>query len=122
MFYNDLARYQGFGGVVLAHEEGQEIANALGSKKAIILQNHGLLTTGQTIEAAVWWFISLESLCRIQLLADAAAGGRSIQTLKVGGPEAEFTYKAIGSSAAGWFQAQPYFDEIHEQTQASYLQ
>jgi hypothetical protein len=54
------------------------------------------LTTSTSIEAAVWWFISLESLCRIQLLADAAAGGRGIETIKAGEKEAEFTYKAVG--------------------------
>jgi hypothetical protein len=42
MFYNDLAVYEGFGGIVLGKEEGQHIANALGPvKKNAILQNHG---------------------------------------------------------------------------------
>ncbi|WAQ84837.1 hypothetical protein PtA15_5A410 [Puccinia triticina] len=121
-FYNDLAVYRGFGGVVLASEEGDNIAKALGQKKAVILQNHGLLTTSTSIEAAVWWFISLESLCRIQLLADAAAGGRGIQTIKAGDQEAKFTYQAVGSHMAGWAQAQPYFDQIHEKTGGAYLQ
>ncbi|KNZ56349.1 uncharacterized protein VP01_2427g2 [Puccinia sorghi] len=120
-FYNDLAVYRGFGGVVLAAEEGNNIAKALGQNKAVILQNHGLLTTGTSIEAAVWWFISLESLCRIQLLADAAAGGRGIQTIKAGEKEAEFTYRAVGSHMAGWAQAQPYFDRIHEKTGGAHL-
>jgi len=42
------------------------------------------LTASNSIGAAVWWFINLESLCRIQLLADATAGGRGIQTIKAG--------------------------------------
>jgi ribulose-5-phosphate 4-epimerase/fuculose-1-phosphate aldolase len=42
MFYNDLSVYEGFGGVVLAKEEGENIAKALGStRKNVILQNHG---------------------------------------------------------------------------------
>ncbi|KAH9458063.1 hypothetical protein MJO28_005118 [Puccinia striiformis f. sp. tritici] len=121
-FYNDLAVYRGFGGTVLASEEGDNIAKALGQKKAVILQNHGLLTTSTSIEGAVWWFISLESLCRIQLLADAAAGGRGIKTIKAGEAEAAFTYKATGSHLAGWAQAQPYFDQIHEKSGGAYLQ
>ncbi|POW19516.1 hypothetical protein PSHT_04563 [Puccinia striiformis] len=121
-FYNDLAVYRGFGGTVLASEEGDNIAKALGRKKAVILQNHGLLTTSTSIEGAVWWFISLESLCRIQLLADAAAGGRGIKTIKAGEAEAAFTYKATGSHLAGWAQAQPYFDQIHEKSGGAYLQ
>lgn len=42
MFYNDLSVYEGFGGVVLAKEEGENIAKALGpTRKNVILQNHG---------------------------------------------------------------------------------
>jgi hypothetical protein len=41
-FYNDLSVYEGFGGVVLAKEEGERIAEALGPiNKSVILQNHG---------------------------------------------------------------------------------
>ena len=44
-FYDNLAVYENFGGVVLAEEEGENIARALGPKwKTCILQNHGLLT------------------------------------------------------------------------------
>ena len=42
MFYRNLTVYEGFGGVVLAEEEGIRLANALGSEKQhLILQNHG---------------------------------------------------------------------------------
>jgi ribulose-5-phosphate 4-epimerase/fuculose-1-phosphate aldolase len=34
-------------GVVLAADEGADIATALGGKKACLLRNHGLLTVGQ---------------------------------------------------------------------------
>jgi len=41
-FFDDLSVYEGFGGVVLAQEEGERIADNLGPKnKSIILQNHG---------------------------------------------------------------------------------
>lgn len=42
-FYNDIARYSSYGGVVLEEEEGERLAVALGQRKAAILQNHGLL-------------------------------------------------------------------------------
>lgn len=103
MFYNDLALYASFGGVVLAGEEGRNIADSLGSKKAIILQNHGLLTVGETVEAAVARFLSLDSLCHVQLLADAAAAGRDQKTIAIGAQEAEFTHKIISSEWYGWF-------------------
>ena len=72
----DLANYTAFNGIVLAEKEGKDIAACLGNKKAALLQNHGLLTTGQTVEAAVFWFMSLEKCCHAQLLADAAAARR----------------------------------------------
>lgn len=43
-FYDDHAVYPQFGGVVLDREEGKRIASHLGTGKAIILQNHGLIT------------------------------------------------------------------------------
>jgi len=46
--------YESFNGVVLAEKEGQDIAACLGDSKAALLQNHGLLTVGQTIEAVSW--------------------------------------------------------------------
>jgi hypothetical protein len=42
MFYKNLAVYEGFGGIVLAEDEGIRLANALGEDKLnLILQNHG---------------------------------------------------------------------------------
>ena len=45
-FYNDHALYDDFGGVAVELDEGQRIAEAIGKKKAAILQNHGLITVG----------------------------------------------------------------------------
>lgn len=49
-FYEEVALCENFDGVVVAEKQGQDIAEALGTKKAAILQNHGLLTVGQTVE------------------------------------------------------------------------
>lgn len=43
-FYKSHAVYPNFGGVVLDREEGKKIAESLGDGKAVILQNHGLIT------------------------------------------------------------------------------
>lgn len=74
-FYKSHAIYPQFGGVVFDREEGQRIASHLGDGKAIILQNHGLLTVGETIDAAAFWFLSLDKTCHAQLLVDAAEQG-----------------------------------------------
>ena len=53
-------------------EEGKRIGAALGDNKAVILRNHGLLTVGHSVDAAVWTFITMERSCQAQLLAEAA--------------------------------------------------
>jgi ribulose-5-phosphate 4-epimerase/fuculose-1-phosphate aldolase len=79
------------------------------------------LTVGGTIEEAVFWFVSLEKCCHAQLMADAAAGGRGGQTVKIGDEEARYTYKTIGTPIAGWFSAKPLFDLAHKETGGDYL-
>jgi ribulose-5-phosphate 4-epimerase/fuculose-1-phosphate aldolase len=120
-FYNDLAVYRQFKGVVLAKEEGDNIARAIGNKKACLLQNHGLLTCGQTIEAALFWFVSLEKCCHAQLMADAAAAGRGGETIKIDEEDAAFTYKSVGTPRAGWFSAKPMFDVMIQEIGDEYL-
>src|SRR3954466_10808267 len=71
-FFEDHALFDDYTGVVLDLEEGKRIAAALGDKKAVILRNHGLLTVGNTVDAAVWTFITMERSCQAQLLAEAA--------------------------------------------------
>ncbi|THX58896.1 arad-like aldolase/epimerase [Aureobasidium pullulans] len=121
-FHNDHVLYESFNGIVLAAEEGHNIAKALGNKKAALLQNHGLLTVGKTVEETVFWFVSLEKCCQAQLMADAAAGGRGGETKKIDEEDAVYTFKAIGSPMAGYFSAKPLFDVIHKETGGDYLQ
>ncbi|KAK5057903.1 hypothetical protein LTR84_011904 [Exophiala bonariae] len=120
-FYQDHSVYKQFKGIVLAEEEGLNIAKAIGSRKACLLQNHGLLTCGETIEATIYWFISLEKCCHTQLLADAAAGGRGIYTIKIDDQDASFTYKSNGTPRAGWFAAKPIFDVAAREAGSDYL-
>jgi ribulose-5-phosphate 4-epimerase/fuculose-1-phosphate aldolase len=119
-FHNDIALYSSFRGIVLAEEEGIAIAEALGQKKAALLQNHGLLTCGKTIEAAVFWFMSLEKCCHAQLLADAAAGGRGGETVKIDDKDAAYTYQTVGTELAGWFSAKPTFDMMEHEAGVDY--
>ena len=119
-FYNDLAHYDSFGGVVLGPEEGHNIARALGGKKAAVLANHGLLTCGGSVESCVFWFMSLEKCCHVQLLADAAAAGRGGRTVTVADDDAAFTYKTVGTEFAGWFSAKPTFDLMAIEAGADY--
>jgi len=106
-FYDDHVLFDDFSGVVLDDTEGEKIAAALGDKKAAILQNHGLLTVGDSIEAAAWWYITMERSCQAQLLADAAGTPKPIEH-----EVALHTRETVGSPLAGWFSFQPLYDVI----------
>jgi ribulose-5-phosphate 4-epimerase/fuculose-1-phosphate aldolase len=106
-FYNDHVVYEDFTGVVLDLGEGERIAKALGEKKSCILQNHGLLTVADSIEAAVWWFITMERSCQAQLLAEAAGTPKLIDPTS-----AQATFDILGNNLVGWFSFQPLYDVI----------
>jgi ribulose-5-phosphate 4-epimerase/fuculose-1-phosphate aldolase len=114
VFWNDVALYSTFRGAVLGAEEGHAIAASLGNKKAAILQNHGLLTCAQNIEACVWWFMSLENCCQVQLLADAAAAGKATSTVKIDEDEAEYTWRVAGADHLGYMSALPMFELVED--------
>ncbi|PIA94257.1 Decarboxylase NovR [Cercospora beticola] len=120
-FYKNHAVYPQFGGVVLDREEGKRIASHLGDGKAIILQNHGLLTVGQTVDAAAFWFLSLDKTCHAQLLVDAAAQGSGHKKTFIDDEEAQFSYAQVGTPEKGWLAFQPYYDEILAKTNGSFL-
>ncbi|CAH0028390.1 unnamed protein product [Clonostachys rhizophaga] len=92
-FYEDHSIYESFGGAVLAHEEGQRIAKALGNNKAVILSSHGILTVAKTVDAATFLFGAMDRCIQAQLLADAAAAGRGTPTIKVSHEAAQFTHR-----------------------------
>ena len=102
------AVFDDYAGVVLDVEEGRRIAGALGPHKAVILRNHGLLTAGQSVDEAVWWFITMERTCQSQLLIEAT--GRT--PVRIDEVQARRTAKLLGSPLSGWFSFQPLWDRI----------
>jgi ribulose-5-phosphate 4-epimerase/fuculose-1-phosphate aldolase len=120
-FYKSHSVYKQFGGIVLDREEGHRIASVLGDGKAVILQNHGLLTVGKSVDEAAFWFISLDKTCHAQLLVDAAAAGSGHEKKFINEEEAEFTYAQVGGSDKGWLAFQGYYDEILQKTGGSFL-
>lgn len=120
-FYKSHSVYTDFKGVVLDSEEGIRIAEALGDGKACILQNHGLLTVGQSIDEAAFWFISLDKTCHAQLLADAASAGSGYKKIIIDDEEAEYTAKQVGGPDKGWLAFQGYYDEQIAKTHGAFL-
>ena len=107
IFYKDHAVFDDYTGVVRDIEEGKRIAHALGDCKAAILRNHGLLTVGHSVDEAVFWFITMERSCQVQLMAEAAG-----TPILIDEDMAERTSHYVGSHFAGWFSFQPLYDRI----------
>jgi ribulose-5-phosphate 4-epimerase/fuculose-1-phosphate aldolase len=106
-FYEDHGLFADYTGVVYETSEGERIAKALGTGKAAILRNHGLLTVGHNVDEAAWWFITMDRSCHAQLLAEAAG-----EPIKIAHDHALATRAQIGNPMAGWFQFQPLFAQI----------
>ncbi|TDD44258.1 class II aldolase/adducin family protein [Saccharopolyspora elongata] len=109
-FFEDHGLYEDFRGVVNDTEEGRRIGVALGGHKAVVLANHGLLTVGQTVAEAAWWFVTMERSCQAQLLAMAAGHPHEIDR-----ETALQVREQIGSPLSGWFQFRPMWDRITEE-------
>ena len=110
IFFEDHVLFDDYTGVVNDPEEGKRIAHALGEAKAAILRNHGLLTVGQSVEETLFWFVTMERTCEVELLARAAGAPK-----RVDDDVARETAKLVGNHVAGLFAAQPLFDWIEEQ-------
>ncbi|MET4646446.1 class II aldolase/adducin family protein [Streptomyces sp. NBC_01724] len=106
-FYEDHAVYQAYTGVVVDEEEGRRVAAALGPRKAIILRNHGLLTVGDSVDAAAWWFVTMERSCQVQLTARAAG-----KPVLIEHREAVATREQLGSDLVAWINYQPLWEKI----------
>lgn len=109
VFFEEQAIYDSYGGVAFDAEEGNAIAEALGDKKTVILQNHGLLTTGVNVDTAVWLFISMDKCCQSQLLAEAAGKPTLIPDETAVHAKAQ-----AGSDLVLWASFQPLYDLIYK--------
>lgn len=106
-FYDDHVVFDGYSGVVVELDEGKRIAAALGDGKAAILQNHGLLTVGASVDAAAGAFVAMDRACQSQLLAEAAG-----DPIDIPDDVARHTYSMVGSGLAMWFTFRPLYTEI----------
>ena len=107
VFFEDHARLDDYGGVVVDPAYGKRIADTLGPHKALIHRNHGLITVGTSVDEAAWWFVTMERSCQAQLLAEAAGTPHPMPD-----DAARLTREQIGHSLAGWFQFQPLWQDV----------
>ena len=71
-FYKRLA-YHDYEGAALRLDERERIVKSLGTARAMILRNHGLLVVGRTVPETFLRLYRLERACQVQI--DAAAAG-----------------------------------------------
>ncbi|ODV58238.1 putative aldolase [Ascoidea rubescens DSM 1968] len=107
LFYNAHGVYKDFGGVVLEQKESNQIAQALGNGKAVILQNHGNLTTGSTVDEAAILFFIMERTSQAQLLADSCTNNTK---RPISDKAAKFTFDALADSDSLYSEFQPEYD------------
>lgn len=72
VLYDDVAFLPKWPGVPVGNEEGELIAEAIGSKRALLLAHHGLLVACSSIEESCMLAIAFERAARMQLLAMSA--------------------------------------------------
>jgi ribulose-5-phosphate 4-epimerase/fuculose-1-phosphate aldolase len=93
--------------VALNEAQGTEFAVGFGDNRVAIQVGHGLFSTGLTVDEAAWWFITMESSCQAQLLAEAAG------TPILWDPdEARMIVAALGTPLFGWASFQPFWDDV----------
>lgn len=115
-FFEDHVFFDDTRVLVTEMSESAGLAQCLGPHKAAILRNHGLLTVGQTVEEAVWWFVAMERCCQAQFLAESVG-----KPLQIDPSNARATRAVNGAPFTGWFQCQPLWAQV-VRTQPDLLQ
>ncbi|MFQ5557885.1 MAG: class II aldolase/adducin family protein [Acidimicrobiales bacterium] len=72
VFFEDHALFDDEEVQVLGLDGGGRIASALGDRTSVILANHGLLTTGTSVAAAVGLFVMMERVAEVHIKAREA--------------------------------------------------
>jgi ribulose-5-phosphate 4-epimerase/fuculose-1-phosphate aldolase len=106
-FYEDHALLNDYTGVIVDEPECRRIASALGPHKGLILRNHGLLTVGDSVDAAAWWFHQMERACQIQLAAKASG-----KPVLIDHRSALSTREQLGSDLVAWINYQPLYARV----------
>jgi L-fuculose-phosphate aldolase len=82
MFQDQCAYLPDWPGLPIGDEEGMVISEALGDRKTILLANHGLITTGGTIEEAAYLAFHFERAAALQLRASTSGTIRAVDPEK----------------------------------------
>ena len=72
-----------------------------------MLRNHGLLTVGDSVDAAAWWFLSMERV--LPGAADREGGGPPVL---IDHRQAVATREQLGGDLVAWINYQPLWQRI----------
>lgn len=111
-FYENHAVVADEGGAVAVFEgQGQGVVGAFRDNRAVLHQNHGLLTGSRhSVDDACYWFIALERACQVQLMLDA----QPHPPVPVSHDRARHSAEHVGSDYIGWLHFQPIYDSLVE--------
>ena len=90
-FHGAVAYDPVFAGLADPLEEGERIADALGTARVLFLAHHGVIVVGKTIAGCFYDLYLLERACRLQVLA-----------MSTGQPLAAVSENAAQATAADW--------------------
>ncbi len=114
-FYGAQAIVTGFSGVVLGLDVGDRIGAAFAAESSApagitvaVHANHGHITVGETVDAAVFRFVLFEQMCQSQMRLEAT--GRPYLVLD--DETASATAVQVGSEYAAWLGFQSAYAEI----------
>lgn len=106
-FYEDHEVYDQYNGLALEDDEGRRMADRLGANRAVMLQNHGLITVGGSVDEAAYWFISFDRAAQVQLIAEAAG-----KPAYMSHEQAQIAHKQFGDPKLAWYSFQILWDDI----------
>jgi L-fuculose-phosphate aldolase len=69
LFADGVAVFDDAPDLITEPEQGESVAEALGSRRAVLLQNHGVLVVGKDVPWAVLAAVTLERAVRVQSIA-----------------------------------------------------
>jgi L-fuculose-phosphate aldolase len=82
MFCDGLPVFSETSDLIVDQQRGKSVARAMGDHNALLLRNHGIVTTGRTIEEATVLALFLERACKSQLLVEACGGAKHVSTVE----------------------------------------
>jgi L-fuculose-phosphate aldolase len=80
LFADGVAFFEESAGLITAREQGRAVAECLGSRRAVILRNHGVVVADKDVRWAVLSAITLERAVRLQAIASTLGELRPIAT------------------------------------------